>query len=202
MAKGPLLNSPSLSYLEVITSVNYILKASCLETRVLDFTNVSETMPQRPRVSYHEKVFKKTVKDIKKRSCNSLHPVLSHGYSWNVFLLTDFLTSLNSQLAVVYIKESVPIWETLHQNLPYFDILKMSKKVIAMSWVCFCLAPKSDRQLDSKNAKEARSTPSRGHLFWFEALELVPLLTSHGHFKHRYMSLGVCSYTSSHCTFQ
>lgn len=95
MAKGPLLNSPSLSYLEVITSVNYILKASCLETRVLDFTNVSETMPQRPRVSYHEKVFKKTVKDIKKRSCNSLHPVLSHGYSWNVFLLTDFLTSLN-----------------------------------------------------------------------------------------------------------
>ena len=62
MAKGPLLNSPSLSYLVVITSVNYILKASCLETHVLDFTNASETMPQKPHVSYHEKVFKKNCK--------------------------------------------------------------------------------------------------------------------------------------------
>lgn len=59
MAKGPLLNSPSLSYLVVTTSVNYTLKASCLETHVLDFTNASETTPQRPHVSCHEKVFKK-----------------------------------------------------------------------------------------------------------------------------------------------
>ena len=29
----------------VITSVDYILKASCLETHVLDFTNASETTP-------------------------------------------------------------------------------------------------------------------------------------------------------------
>lgn len=43
----------------VITSVDYILKASCLETHVLDFTNASETTPQRPHVSYYGKVLKK-----------------------------------------------------------------------------------------------------------------------------------------------
>ena len=146
----------------VIASVDYILKASCLETHVSDFTNASEIMPQRLHVSYYEKVLKKTVKDVKIRGV-----VILFIPSFPMAIPEMFFSSLTSwpvsisQLAIVYIKESVPIWETLYQNLPYFDILKVSRKVIALSWVCFCLAPKSDRQLDSKNTTEARSIPSK-----------------------------------------